>query len=62
MEWITWLTVGQIATLWYFLHFIVFIPLLGLFERPKPLPASIASPVLGGGSTAGAAAKTLEKA
>jgi ubiquinol-cytochrome c reductase cytochrome b subunit len=62
MEWITWLTVGQIATLWYFLHFIVFIPLLGLFERPKPLPASIASPVLGGGSTAGAAAKTMEKA
>jgi quinol-cytochrome oxidoreductase complex cytochrome b subunit len=59
--WITWVTLGQIATAWYFLHFILVIPLLGLFERPKPLPASIAEPVLGGGSTAGAAA-SREKA
>jgi quinol-cytochrome oxidoreductase complex cytochrome b subunit len=59
--WITWVTLGQIATAWYFLHFIVVIPLLGLFERPKPLPASIAEPVLGGGRTAGAAT-SMEKA
>ncbi|MEK9660884.1 MAG: cytochrome b/b6, partial [Alphaproteobacteria bacterium] len=63
MEWISWITVGQIGTAWYFLHFIIILPLLGLFERPKPLPASIAEPVLGGGATTtGAAAKPMEKA
>jgi ubiquinol-cytochrome c reductase cytochrome b subunit len=57
------LLVGQLATVWYFLHFLVFLPLLGWFERPLPLPASIAEPVLGGGK-AGlvAASKPMEKA
>ena len=59
----TWLFVGQIATAWYFLHFLVILPLLGVFERPKPLPTSISEPVLkGGGSMAGATAKPMEKA
>ena len=39
--------IGQIATAWYFLHFLVLLPLLGWFERPRPLPESIASAVLG---------------
>jgi quinol-cytochrome oxidoreductase complex cytochrome b subunit len=39
--------IGQIATVWYFLHFLVLLPLLGWFERPRPLPESIASAVLG---------------
>jgi ubiquinol-cytochrome c reductase cytochrome b subunit len=57
------LLVGQIATVWYFLHFLVFLPLLGWFERPLPLPASIAEPVLGGGKAgAMAASKPMEKA
>ncbi len=57
------LRVGQFCTLWYFLHFLVFLPLLGWFERPKPLPISISQPVLGGGRMAGAAAaKPMEKA
>jgi quinol-cytochrome oxidoreductase complex cytochrome b subunit len=51
---------GQICTLWYFAHFIVVLPLLGWFERPKPVPLSIAEPVLGGGKVA--TAKTMEKA
>ncbi len=46
------LIVGQISTLWYFAHFIVVLPLLGWFERPLPLPASISEPVL---------AKSMEK-
>jgi quinol-cytochrome oxidoreductase complex cytochrome b subunit len=41
-----YLVIGQIATLYYFLHFIVVIPLVGLLETPKPLPASISEPVL----------------
>ena len=41
-----YLIIGQIATLYYFLHFIVVIPLVGLLETPKPLPVSISEPVL----------------
>ncbi|MGF1629930.1 MAG: cytochrome bc complex cytochrome b subunit [Kiloniellaceae bacterium] len=58
-----WLITGQISTFWYFLHFLVILPLLGVFERPKPLPTSISEPVLkGGGAMAGATAKPMEKA
>ncbi len=39
---------GQIGTVYYFLHFLVIMPLVGWFERPKPLPVSIAEPVLSG--------------
>ena len=41
-----WVTIGQIATAYYFAHFLIVMPLLGKLERPKPLPASIADPVL----------------
>ena len=33
--------IGRIATAYYFFHFIILIPLLGIFERPKPVPTSI---------------------
>jgi ubiquinol-cytochrome c reductase cytochrome b/c1 subunit len=46
-------TIGQIATLYYFLHFLVVLPVLGKIERPSPLPNSIAESV--GGSPAGPA-------
>ncbi|MDH3472426.1 MAG: cytochrome b/b6 [Rhodospirillales bacterium] len=55
--------IGQISTLYYFIFFLVIMPLLSLFEPPKPLPASISEPVLkGGGTMAGAHAKPMEKA
>jgi ubiquinol-cytochrome c reductase cytochrome b subunit len=58
-----WLVVGRLATAWYFLHFLVILPVLSAVERPKPLPTSISEAVLGGGHTAaGAAAKPMEKA
>ena len=38
---------GQLATLYYFFHFLILIPLLGKIERPRPLPISIAEAVLG---------------
>ncbi len=41
-----YITVGQIATAYYFIHFLVILPLLSKYERPKPLPASIAEAVL----------------
>ena len=42
-----YLIIARLATLYYFLHFIVILPLLGLFEKTKPLPVSISKPVLG---------------
>ncbi len=36
------LWIGRIATLYYFLHFWVIVPLIGLVETPKRLPDSIA--------------------
>jgi ubiquinol-cytochrome c reductase cytochrome b subunit len=41
-----YVVIGRIATLYYFVHFLVVIPLLGKFERPLPLPASISAAVL----------------
>ncbi len=32
---------ARVLTAWYFLHFLIILPLLGLIEKPKPLPASI---------------------
>jgi ubiquinol-cytochrome c reductase cytochrome b/c1 subunit len=51
---------GQILTFYYFAHFLIVLPLLGLFERTKALPASIADSVLGSayGHPAGAYAKS----
>ncbi len=37
---------GRVATAYYFLHFLVLLPLLGKVERPLPLPESISRPVL----------------
>ena len=41
---------ARILTAYYFIHFLVLLPLLGLFETPKPVPASIADAVLHGGA------------
>jgi len=50
---------ARILTFWYFFHFLVLLPLLGLFETPLPRPASIADAVLrSGGSAAHPAGST----
>jgi quinol-cytochrome oxidoreductase complex cytochrome b subunit len=38
---------AQLGTAYYFLHFLILLPLLGKLERPRPLPQSISQPVLG---------------
>jgi ubiquinol-cytochrome c reductase cytochrome b/c1 subunit len=38
---------ARVLTAYYFIHFLIILPLLGLFETPKPRPASIAEAVLG---------------
>ena len=37
---------ARILTTYYFMHFLVILPLIGLLESPKPLPASISDAVL----------------
>jgi quinol-cytochrome oxidoreductase complex cytochrome b subunit len=56
-------TVGQIATFYYFIHFLVLFPVIGKLERPKPLPASIAVAVLqpSGGARLGQAGAPMAK-
>ncbi len=55
---------ARILTFWYFFHFLVLLPLLGLFETPRPRPASIADAVLqpgeGGGTHPAASAAAPE--
>ncbi len=46
---------SRIATIYYFAHFLVVLPLLGFFERPARLPASILDSVLGKDARAGSA-------
>ncbi|TBW34763.1 cytochrome b/b6 [Siculibacillus lacustris] len=37
---------SQVLTAYYFFHFLVILPVLGLIEKPKPLPESITAAVL----------------
>ena len=41
-----YVALSRIATAWYFLHFLVILPALSVFETTKPLPKSISEPVL----------------
>lgn len=36
---------GQAATFWYFFHLVILVPLIGILERPKPIPESISTAV-----------------
>ncbi len=41
-----WIPLSQIATIYYFVHFLILLPILGKIERPLPMPPSIADAVL----------------
>jgi ubiquinol-cytochrome c reductase cytochrome b subunit len=43
-----WATVGRLATIYYFVHLLAILPLLGRVERTLPLPNSIGLPVTDG--------------
>ncbi|CAN7383776.1 cytochrome b [Brevundimonas sp. LjRoot202] len=49
-----WLT--RLLTAYYFLFFLVLMPIVGLRETPRPIPATISEPVLPGGDALTAAA------
>jgi ubiquinol-cytochrome c reductase cytochrome b subunit len=42
------IALGQAASAYYFLHFLVILPLVSAFETPDPLPSSISESVLHG--------------
>ena len=56
-----YVVLSRVATAWYFLHFLVILPLLSVIETPKPLPQSLSKSVLGGSVMAGAASAVKEK-
>ena len=43
-----YLLIARIATAYYFLHFLVILPILGFKEKTLPVPLSITEPILGG--------------
>jgi ubiquinol-cytochrome c reductase cytochrome b subunit len=55
------IVIGRLATLYYFVHFLIILPILGKMERPRPLPVSISSAVLGGGGRPATATATMGK-
>ncbi|MEO1249649.1 MAG: cytochrome b N-terminal domain-containing protein, partial [Pseudomonadota bacterium] len=64
-----YVTIARIATAYYFAHFLIIMPLVGLLETPRPLPSSISEAVLGKGgggavppATAAATTKPMNKA
>lgn len=52
----SYLWLNRLLTFYYFLFFIVLMPLVGLRESPRPIPATISEPVLPGGDAMTAAA------
>ena len=51
---------ARVFTVYYFAHFLIVLPLMGLIERPKRVPGSITEDVLGPDGPAGAAAAGKE--
>ena len=47
-----WLILSRVGTAYYFVHFLVLTPSLGLLETPRAPPTSISQPVLGGSESA----------
>jgi ubiquinol-cytochrome c reductase cytochrome b subunit len=44
-----YLIASRILTAYYFAHFLIIMPLVSIYEKPKPVPESISEPVLGSG-------------
>jgi len=42
----SWVWLSRVATLYYFAYFLVILPILGLVEKPLPVPETIATPAL----------------
>ena len=56
-----YIIIGRVATIYYFLHFIVVLPAVGLLEKTDPIPMSISEPVLTGSADPSLARKDNDK-
>jgi ubiquinol-cytochrome c reductase cytochrome b subunit len=56
-----YLVLARVGTIYYFLHFIVVLPVVGLLEKTDPIPMSISEPVLSGGAEPSMAKKDNDK-
>ena len=43
-----YLLIARVATAYYFMHFLIILPILGFKEKTMPIPLCITEPVLGG--------------
>jgi ubiquinol-cytochrome c reductase cytochrome b/c1 subunit len=55
----TYVYAARVLTAYYFMHFLIILPLLGVFETTKPVPSSISADVLKGKASASVAAMLL---
>ncbi|MBX2805539.1 MAG: cytochrome b/b6 [Hyphomicrobiales bacterium] len=56
-----YLVAGRIFTAYYFIHFLIVMPVIGIIETPKSRPQSIADSILGGGNSSQPAVAAAEK-
>ncbi|MEL6288822.1 MAG: cytochrome b/b6 [Pseudomonadota bacterium] len=56
-----YVVLSQVFTFYYFAHFLIVMPFIGIIERPGELPRSITEAVLGGGGAPIGAAAAPEK-
>ena len=56
-----YLLIARVATAYYFLHFLVILPVLGFKEKTLPVPLNITEPVLGGSPNLATARKKESK-
>ena len=56
-----YLLLARVGTIYYFLHFIVVMPVVGFLEKTDPIPMSISEPVLSGGAEPSVARKANDK-
>ena len=56
-----YLVLARVGTIYYFLHFLVVLPVVGYLEKTDPVPMSISEPVLTGGANPSLAKKDNEK-
>ena len=56
-----YLILSRVGTVYYFLHFIVVLPVVGIFEKTDPIPMSISEPVMSGAAELSMAKKNDDK-
>ena len=56
-----YILLGRACTAWYFIHFLVILPLLNIIETPRALPKSVSDPIFSSASTGMAPATPRDK-